>query len=311
MQWSIYDFLSTEGFQPHGMCLLWRADVFWAHILSDVLIALSYFSIPVALIYYALKRPDFAYRWVLFLFGAFIVACGVTHLFGIWTMWVPEYGAQAAAKAVTAAVSVTTAFSLWPMMPKLLAIPSVSDLEKKNDALASEISNRVSVEDELRRLNNELEARVAMRTAELEERARELGDAIRAAQKSNAAKTEFLANMSHEIRTPMNGVSGLLHLLEREPLTSDQHEIIDRAKGAARDLLSIINDVLDYSKLEAGSLKLDMSEFAPGECVTEIAQLLSDRRLLAALFAVDAILDRDRLLADLVPVLAGSCQSLT
>ena len=88
----IWDFLSTEGFQPHGICLLWRPDVFWAHLISDAVIALSYFSIPLAIVYFAYRRPDISYGWILYLFGTFIVACGITHIFGIWTMWVPDYG---------------------------------------------------------------------------------------------------------------------------------------------------------------------------------------------------------------------------
>ena len=94
----IWDFLSTEGFQPHGMCLLWRPDVFWTHLIADTLIALSYFSIPLAVVYFAYRRPDIRYGWILYLFGGFIIACGVTHIFGIWTMWVPDYGVEGAVK---------------------------------------------------------------------------------------------------------------------------------------------------------------------------------------------------------------------
>ena len=118
MQALIWDFLSKEGFQPHGMCLLWRPDVFWAHVISDIVIAGAYFSIPVALMWLALKRRDLIHRWVLVLFSGFIVACGVTHLFGIWTMWVPSYGVQAIAKMGTAAISLTTAVMLWPSVVK-------------------------------------------------------------------------------------------------------------------------------------------------------------------------------------------------
>ncbi|MEL7468827.1 MAG: ATP-binding protein [Pseudomonadota bacterium] len=277
MQSAIWDFLSNEGFQPHGMCLLWRADVFWAHILSDILIAVSYFSIPIALVVFAMKRRDFNYRWVLLLFGGFIVACGFTHAFGIWTMWVPDYGMQAIVKMITAMVSVATAIALWPLMPKLLALPSTSDLAEKNAALAREAETREQTKQELRELNNELEERVAKRTSELEKTNADLIEARLAAEKSNAAKSEFLAAMSHEVRTPMNGVLGMLGLLKPEMLNDDQKEVIGRAKEAADGLLEVINDILDYSKLEAGSVELSHQPFSPNAVVHSVASLFEDR----------------------------------
>ena len=66
------------------------------------------------------------YRWVIYLFGAFIVACGATHIAAIWTMWVPDYAIEALVKVATAIVSVITAVALWPLMPKLLALPSAA-----------------------------------------------------------------------------------------------------------------------------------------------------------------------------------------
>ena len=160
----IWEFLSKEGFQPHGMCLLWRSDVFWAHIVADAAIALAYLSIPLAIVYFAWRRPDIAYGWILYLFGTFIVACGITHIFGIWTMWVPDYGVEAAVKIATAAVSVATAVALWPLMPKLLAVPSPRLLEQKNRLLAQEVGERKAAEWRLAELNDELERRVMERT---------------------------------------------------------------------------------------------------------------------------------------------------
>ncbi len=161
-------FLSNDGFVPHGFCLTWRPDVFWTEVAADGAIALSYFSIPAALIYFSIYRKDLSFRWVLVLFGAFIVACGATHVFSIWTLWVPDYGAEALVKAVTAVISVVTAAVLWPLMPRVLAIPSRLDLERAVSALTSETRERLAAQQALLSLNADLEARIGERTRDLE-----------------------------------------------------------------------------------------------------------------------------------------------
>ena len=123
---------STERFMPHGMCLVWRADLIWLHVISDALIALSYFSIPFALVYFVRKRTDLAYLWMFLLFAVFILACGTTHFFAAWVMWYPDYVWQGLVKAATAAVSVISAVLLWPLIPKALALPSPAHLALAN-----------------------------------------------------------------------------------------------------------------------------------------------------------------------------------
>jgi CheY-like chemotaxis protein/HPt (histidine-containing phosphotransfer) domain-containing protein len=106
-----------------------------------------------------------------------------------------------------------------------------------------------------------LEQRVSERTAQLEA--------------ANRAKSTFLANMSHEIRTPMNAIIGLTHLL-RQQATPEQVERLDKINGAGRHLLSIINDILDLSKIEAGKLQLEQGDFALGEVLNQIRSLIGD-----------------------------------
>ncbi len=252
----LYDFLSTEGFQPHGMCLLWRPDVFWAHVISDLLITLSYFSIPAALIYLASRRSDLMYRWVFYLFGTFIVACGFTHAFGLWTMWVPDYGIQAIFKVITALVSVATAIALWPLMPKLIAMPSARQLADKNAALAGEIAVRQSTEAELQALNDQLERRVEERTVSLASANAELLASRAQAEQASHAKSEFLARMSHELRTPLNAIIGFSDVILHERIGNDKRikyrEYADHIHESGRHLLDLINNVLDLSKIESG-----------------------------------------------------------
>ncbi|MGZ5075880.1 MAG: sensor domain-containing protein [Methylobacter sp.] len=121
--------VGTSGFMPHGACYLWLPSILWLHIVSDSVIALAYFSIPFALLYFVKKRTDLAYRWVFVLFGAFICLCGATHLISIWTIWHPDYWLDGLVKSATALVSIVTALLIWPLIPKLLRLPSPQALQ--------------------------------------------------------------------------------------------------------------------------------------------------------------------------------------
>lgn len=120
------------------------------HIASDSLIAIAYYSIPVALVYMVQKRRDLPFEWMFQLFGAFIIACGTTHLINIWTLWYPNYWISGFIKAVTALVSICTAIALVPLIPKVLALPSPSQLEAANQELEREIVERKQAEAALR-----------------------------------------------------------------------------------------------------------------------------------------------------------------
>jgi PAS domain S-box-containing protein len=130
--------LDSSMFSPHGLCLLWEPELIWLHVISDALIALAYFSIPFALAIFVSKRRDLKFGWVYWSFGIFILACGLTHILSIYTLWVPIYGVEGLVKAVTAAASIVTAGMLWPLLPKLLAIPSPFELRQAQEALKEE-----------------------------------------------------------------------------------------------------------------------------------------------------------------------------
>jgi two-component system, LuxR family, sensor kinase FixL len=160
--------LGTEGYLPHGLCLLWEPALIWLHVISDGLIAVSYYSIPAALGYFAFKRTDLPFPSVFVLFVLFILACGTTHLMGAVTLWEPAYRLDGAVKAVTALVSVPTAVALWLFLPSALALPSNEQLEAANRRLSHEIEQRRKVELELRDMNALLDERVRARTALLQ-----------------------------------------------------------------------------------------------------------------------------------------------
>lgn len=117
---------SDPSFMPHGHCYMWQADILWLHVGSSAIIALAYFLIPVVLFVFAAKNKyDLPHKDLIYLFTAFILLCGFTHLTDIYTTWHPAYLFQGWAKAATAAVSIVTALVLVPKLPELLNMGSV------------------------------------------------------------------------------------------------------------------------------------------------------------------------------------------
>ena len=163
----LYSLIFPGGFMPHGTCYLWTPSLISLHVISDSLIALSYLSIPITLVHFTRKRRDIPFSWMFLCFGAFIVACGGTHLMEVWTVWFPSYWVAGWLKAVTAAISVATAILLIRMVPRALALPGTQWLIDINHKLTGEVEQRKQAESSLRRLSEELEQRVAERTAAL------------------------------------------------------------------------------------------------------------------------------------------------
>jgi PAS domain S-box-containing protein len=403
--------LLAVDFMPHGYCYMWNPEILWLHILSDLLIALSYYSIPVGLIIFVRKRTDLnSFKSVFWLFILFIFFCGTTHVLSIYTIWTPAYRLSGFIKAITAVVSLVTAVLLWPMIPRALQIPSQKDLAKLNEQLQQEILKKEAYEQELLENQAKLESIVQERTKDLESTNEELlaqieenktsqaqiyfqasllnqvqnaviaidkeykviywnrfaeetfgwseqealgkspmelylraetepvitddfekemyiqpkwenefdcltkdeeiiptyfvsssikdenqsvtgfvaiafdlreqkklENELRAAkdkaEESVKAKQDFLSTMSHEIRTPLNAVIGFSELLLLEDPKPEQVQSLQTLKFAGENLLGLINDILDFHKIEAHKLVLEETPFSIKILIDRLAQL--------------------------------------
>ncbi|ASC73740.1 multi-sensor signal transduction histidine kinase [Halomicronema hongdechloris C2206] len=148
--------LDTLLLIPHGHCYLWKPNLVGLHVVSDALIGIAYYSIPLTLLYFVQKRKDVPFDWIFLLFSAFIAFCGTTHLMSIWTLWHPAYWVSGTIKALTAAISVYTAIQLIPIVPKALDLPSPAQLEAINHQLQQHVAKREQAERHLRQLSARL-----------------------------------------------------------------------------------------------------------------------------------------------------------
>jgi PAS domain S-box-containing protein len=163
------DRLLNGIYMPHGYCLLWEPWLVTLHAASDILIFGAYSAIPLAIWIFVTKRPNIEMKGLARLFAAFILWCGLTHLFSVITLWHPIYEVQGLVKATTAAVSVFTAVLIFPLIPKALAIPSPNELQMANAQLEREVAAHERTLEELREARLELEQRVEARTKALSE----------------------------------------------------------------------------------------------------------------------------------------------
>jgi PAS domain S-box-containing protein len=138
--------VGSADFTPHGYCYLWDPRILWLNVVSDGLIALSYYAIPVILLYFILKNRDLPFNRIFWMFGAFILACGTTHLMEIWNVWHGRYMLAGLIKGATAVLSILTAAMLVPLIPKVISLRERAYLEIANRKLAQEISRRRGTE---------------------------------------------------------------------------------------------------------------------------------------------------------------------
>jgi PAS domain S-box-containing protein len=163
-------FRLPADFMPHGHCYLWRPDVLWLHVVSDALIASSYYAIPIALAYFVRRRRAvLPYWWVPTLFAAFIFLCGTTHLMNIWTVWNPDYRLDGLIKLATGLVSASTTWVVFAALPQALALRTPVELQSEVDQRTSEL--RAANERLLKEIEAHKRTEAALRDSEARFRA--------------------------------------------------------------------------------------------------------------------------------------------
>jgi signal transduction histidine kinase len=242
-------------YAPHGYCLLWHPGLIWTHVISDALIAAAYFSIPIALVTFVRRRPDVEFGGMFWLFALFILSCGMTHVMGMWNLWNGDYALEAGIKAITAAASVPTAILLWPLLPKMLAIPSPSLLQRKNDELAEALADRDRLLAELK--------------AEAEQRQRAEAALVQANKME--AVGQLTGGIAHDFNNLLQAISGNLELITLAP---DKPEKVARWAGNAAQATErgtkLTSQLLTFSRRQ----RLEAREVDVGGLIAGMTELL-------------------------------------
>jgi signal transduction histidine kinase/ActR/RegA family two-component response regulator len=259
------DFLTrlfdTTGFPPRWHCGEWSNGHGWLHIVSDLAVWGAYFAIPCILAYFVLRRRNVPFPSIFWLFVAFILACGTTHLMEAIIFWHPLYRLAGVIKLCTAIISWVTIVALVPAIPKALAMRSPEDLEE-------EIVARKKAEHALQQANACLEA-------DLTERHR----AEEALREASRHKDEFLAMLGHELRNPLVPITNILdrlrlHEAPPEGRTAYALDMIDRQ---ICHLTRIVDDLLDVARISRGVIQLRKEVIDCAEVVREAVEACEPR----------------------------------
>lgn len=266
--------MDSGRYLPHGVCYTWNTHLIALHVVSDVLIGIAYFSIPLAILYLTRRRKDLPFSWLFLLFGIFIVACGATHWIEVWTLWHPDYWLAGGVKALTAAASVPTAVALVALMPAALNLPSRTELEAAKRALEEEVAMRREAELQLRQAQADLEEIVKRRTSQLRNANRELADREVALKNADASKNRFLAVLSHELRNPLHAVrlaAQIIILSKAAP--DDLRRAAQTIVRQSQQLARLLEDLLDVARITQDKLSLRLEKVNINDAVVAAVEV--------------------------------------
>ena len=211
--------------------------------ISNALIAVSYASIPFFLIVFVRKRKDMPFTWVIFLFGLFILACGTTHIMHVIGLWWPVNLRQAIVDSICALVSVATAVAVWPILPKLLSIPSPKQLRMVNSELQKKQDILEDTQRKLYKAYDEVEQRVKDRTADLI-----IANDLLQAEISERKKAEEALRMH-------SGRLQNLHSIDQDILLA-----LDSPEAVVQTAIQHIRDLLQCQRASVGIFDLEKKE---------------------------------------------------
>lgn len=253
---TLTNFFDITSMMPHGYCLIWNSPLLWLHIISDALIAITYYSIPISMLYFIWRHKSFPYKNLLLMFVAFIIACGTTHIVSIVTIWIPIYWLEGLLKLLTGLLSLITAIAVTIVTPKILA-----KIERNQF------------------LEKELEANKVV-----------LIEAKEKAERFSTLKSQFIATMSHEIRTPMSVIIGFSEFALFEDDPKEIKAYLQDINAASTSLMGILQDILDFTKLEAGRVVIESLPFNLLDLLNTINSLFSGS---AQQKTLDFVVNRD------------------
>ncbi|MCB9539261.1 MAG: hypothetical protein H6704_23855 [Myxococcales bacterium] len=222
----------VEDFTPRWRCGLWTAEHGWLHIISDVAIFGAYFAIPAVIGFYLLRRRDVPFQPLFWLFGAFILSCGLGHLIEASLFWRPWYRLSGVSKAITAVVSWATVVALVRVTPTALRLPG---LARVNAALEAEVAQREQAEDELRAANAQL-------------------------QTANAQLREFTQAASHDLQAPLRKIEGFIDLIvddHGDALPDGARQDLEVVRQSAHRMSTLVRDLLALARVGQQALELE------------------------------------------------------